>query len=562
MADTERDIKINIDLQPKNTAELRKAIEDGIKKPLEQISTSSQNTISGGVPTTSIPVSSRTPNMAAGGGALPPAPPAAPPGSEPPRDPDPTGLLAKMKAQREATQKEIENLQKIRDEQKAAQEEAMAEIEKYIQGIIKKGEADQKAVEEARAAKRNARQEELSGVRTAAQNEAAAAKLQETQMQRAVANARDARIRELTEKERTAKEEVELLKLTAQQAEQISAARARAEKIRQTERIAAFKREKAEEARLEQEKLAKQQARGRGGLGFFSETRGPFGRIAGTILGAPAAFNQGLNFLNKTSDAIDIATAVAKALKGGKGSGEAEDLIRNSALYKAGEKFWAAVYQFAEATDTFRDVLPSWMAPRTEVKPSEVEPTLNKGIEAQRQLNAIILERTKTERALVDAEERRIEQAKKEYGLMTQEEQQGLTDLAAKIKQSGIGGISGPELEAAKRFSGFSGLITEQAAVNANLGGFDKLLEVSGVAERTAEARKKIKEVTGDVIGTVNQNNMQIQVDIDPAKIADQLEERIRPMVEHLNEIIERNARAQAQAAADALRKARGGLEQ
>jgi hypothetical protein len=149
----------------------------------------------------------------------------------------------------------------------------------------------------------------------------------------------------------------------------------------------------------------------------------------------------------------------------------------------------------------------------------------------QEQLNEMILKRTRAERDLLAAEKQRIEAARQEFGLMTQPEQQAIANIAKKIQQGGIQALTGPELEQARGFQGFAGLISEQAKQAAGAGGFDAILAATGATKRAADLEAKIK---AEVKNTFN-------LDLDPADLANQLEEKIRPaLVKIENEMVKK----------------------
>ena len=171
-------------------------------------------------------------------------------------------------------------------------------------------------------------------------------------------------------------------------------------------------------------------------------------------------------------------------------------------------------------------------------------------LDNERQLNQIILERTKAERDLIEETRKRIDAAREEFGLMDVREKQATLDIAKKIAgPGGVGQLTSEELKFARGNVAFRGIISEQAQAGADAAGFAEIVKLLGLDRKIAEAEAKI---SAEIKQTIN-------VDLDPSRLADALEERIAPLVKELEEITINRIRAQMNAQANeaaALRKA------
>lgn len=338
---------------------------------------------------------------------------------------------------------------------------------------------------------------------------------------------RDNEIASLKSRKRSAEEEIQLMKLTAEKEAAFEAARERLKKIRISEKIAAFRRQKAEEVRIAQEAEARKVQAEAGKGGFFSEQKGRLARVGSAVVAAPAAFGAGVNFVNQLGDTL-------------KAFGDRQALL-NSQAYQAGKNFWEGVAQFGKFVFRLpqgRDAnKPGGISidgvPMAEVMQADEA----KGLELTRQLNEIILQRTKAERDLLAAEKERIEQARTEFGLMTQPEQQAILGIAKKIQAGGVQALTGPELEQARAFQGFAGLIQEQAKAAAGAAGFGDILQATGAAGRMAGAAAKIAT---EVRNTFN-------FDLDPERLAEELEARLAPQLQKVQDQIFQNTLKQLQ---------------
>jgi hypothetical protein len=354
---------------------------------------------------------------------------------------------------------------------------------------------------------------------------------EEAESKKRASEAATAKFRKIAVSERLAafkREKAEEARVNAEADAKSKAMEAAATKfraIRLSERLAAFKRAKAEEVRLEKEAEAQKRAAS-GGPGFFSEQKGGFARGVAGAMAAPAAIGLGAQFANSIGDTLKTIAAVVRG---------DEEGAKRSPLYLAGVNFWEGVKEFSESTGIFRDllpkILPDFLQDEKKRKAETLKEDESKALTLQEQLNEMILKRTRAERDLLAAEKQRIEAARQEFGLMTQPEQQAIANIAKKIQQGGIQALTGPELEQARGFQGFAGLISEQAKQAAGAGGFDAILAATGATKRAADLEAKIK---AEVKNTFN-------LDLDPADLANQLEEKIRPaLVKIENEMVKK----------------------
>ena len=342
---------------------------------------------------------------------------------------------------------------------------------------------------------------------------------EEAESKKRASEAATAKFRKIAVSERLAafkREKAEEARVNAEadaKSKAMEAAATKFKAIRLSERLAAFKRAKAEEVRLEKEAEAQKRAAARG-PGFFSEGKGGFARGAAGVMAAPSAFGMGVGFASELGDTLKTIAAVVRG---------DEEGAKRSPLYLAGVNFWEGVKEFSESTGILRDllpmILPDFLQDEKKRKAETLKEDESKALTLQEQLNEMILKRTRAERDLLAAEKQRIEAARQEFGLMTQPEQQAISNIAKKIQQGGIQALTGPELEQARGFQGFAGLISEQAKQAAGAGGFDAILAATGAAKRAADLEAKI---AAEVKNTFN-------LELDPADLANQLEEKIKP---------------------------------
>ena len=170
-----------------------------------------------------------------------------------------------------------------------------------------------------------------------------------------------------------------------------------------------------------------------------------------------------------------------------------------------------------------------------------------KRLDAEKQLNGILLERTKAERELIDEQRRRIDAAREEFGLMDVREKQATRDIAQRIAAGGVGQLSAEELKFARGNVAFRGIIAEQAKAGADAAGFAEIVKILGLDQKIAAAEAK---VSAEIKQTIN-------IDLDPSKIANALEERLAPLVRDMENITINKLRAQLNAQANEARALR-----
>ena len=169
-------------------------------------------------------------------------------------------------------------------------------------------------------------------------------------------------------------------------------------------------------------------------------------------------------------------------------------------------------------------------------------------LDNERNLNTIILERTKAERDLIEETRKRIDAAREEFGLMDVREKQATLDIARKVAgPGGVGQLTSEELKFARGNVAFRGIMAEQAKAGADAAGFAEIVKLLGLDRKIAEAEAKI---TADIKQTIS-------VDLDPSRLADALEERIAPLVKELEEITINRIRAQMNAQANEMAQLR-----
>ena len=179
--------------------------------------------------------------------------------------------------------------------------------------------------------------------------------------------------------------------------------------------------------------------------------------------------------------------------------------------------------------------------PTAQQREKTFEDIQTKRLESEKQLNSILLERTKNERELIDETRARIKAAREEFGLMDVREKQATLDIARKVAAGGVGQLSSEELKFARQNVAFRGVLAEEAAKGADAAGFAEIVKLLGLDRKIAEAQAKIE---ADIKQTIN-------VDLDPARLADALEERIAPLVKELEEITINRIRTQMNAQAN-----------
>jgi hypothetical protein len=484
MADGNRDVTIKIRLQAEGQADIRKGIEEAVSKPAK-IAQSEMGK-----------VRSSTVEAARGIAEIGKASDA---------------VYAKMSTAetRMAAMRRDERIKELKAKKRDAQEE--------MQLMQLTAEKAAQAEEQATRFRKIKSAERLAVYKREKAEEVRLT--EEAESKKRASEATTAKFRKIAVSERLAafkREKAEEARVNAEadaKSKAMEAAATKFKAIRLSERLAAFKRAKAEEVRLEKEAEAQKRAAARG-PGFFSEGKGGFARGVAGAMAAPAAIGLGAQFANSIGDTLKTIAAVVRG---------DEEGAKRSPLYLAGVNFWEGVKEFSESTGILRDllpkILPDFLQDEKKRKAETLKEDEAKALTLQQELNDMILKRTRAERDLLAAEKQRIEAARQEFGLMTQPEQQAISNIAKKIQQGGIQALTGPELEQARGFQGFAGLISEQAKQAAGAGGFDAILAATGAAKRAADLEAKI---AAEVKNTFN-------LELDPADLANQLEEKIKP---------------------------------
>ncbi len=212
---------------------------------------------------------------------------------------------------------------------------------------------------------------------------------------------------------------------------------------------------------------------------------------------------------------------------------------------KPGREFYAALSDMFPNVGFFRQFREDQEARQKETAGQREGRFVNvqqARLDNERQLNQIILERTKAERDLIEETRKRIDAAREEFGLMDVREKQATLDIAKKIAgPGGVGQLTSEELKFARGNVAFRGIISEQAQAGADAAGFAEIVKLLGLDRKIAEAEAKISA----------EIKQTISVDLDPSRLADALEERIAPLVKELEEITINRIRAQMNAQAN-----------
>jgi hypothetical protein len=158
---------------------------------------------------------------------------------------------------------------------------------------------------------------------------------------------------------------------------------------------------------------------------------------------------------------------------------------------------------------------------------------LQKQVSAQRELNSILLERTAAEREILAETKKRIDFAKEEFGLLDARKKADVLAMAQKIGRGGIGGLTPEDLEFARGNQAFRGILSEQAKAQADASGFGEVLKALGLDKKVAEGEAKIQ-------AELKQFN---QINLNPEKLAKQLEEQLDPLLKQMQVQMEQRLR-------------------
>jgi hypothetical protein len=124
---------------------------------------------------------------------------------------------------------------------------------------------------------------------------------------------------------------------------------------------------------------------------------------------------------------------------------------------------------------------------------------------------------------------------------MDARETQATLEIAKRVAAGGVGQLSSEELKFARGNVAFRGVLAEEAAKGADAAGFAEIVKLLGLDRKIAAAEAKIAT---EIKQTIN-------VDLDPARLADALEERIAPLVQELETVTINKLRTQLNAQAN-----------
>ena len=338
---------------------------------------------------------------------------------------------------------------------------------------------------------------------------------------------------------RSHEEEVKAIREAAEKKSRIEVAADRLREIRMSERLAAFKRAKAEELRIEQETEAKKAGTLGGKVaGAYGAVSSFVQRTAINVLAATFIIENAKGFIEWLSSGIrkEIAgdpndegpvtswtRGLATAMEGLR-----KEIREGLGLVGGGAQtgFDALVNGSGAGFILERLKKAGLVDGNVSRRIGGEGNTIEKQIELTRQLNSVILERTKAERDLIDQERRRLDAAKEEFGLLDARKKQGVIALAQRVGREGIGGLTPEELEFARGNQAFRGILSEQAKAQADASGFDEVAKALGFDKRIADAQAKIEAEVKNII----------DINIDPENLSKSLEERLAPLVKQIQE--------------------------
>ena len=350
----------------------------------------------------------------------------------------------------------------------------------------------------------------------------------------------DERKKAAAEQTKTTQQQIEEVRQAAEKQTRIEVAADRLKEIRMRERLAAFKRVKAEEVRIAKEaEAASAGTMGSRVAGAYAAASSFVQRTAINVLAATVIIENAQGFIKGLSEGLQ------KELKGSpidegpvtaftRGLATALEELRGTArggaknlLGEGGARMFDTAVNGSGA---------GWLLDRLKgagLVDGKVtrriggeDNSIERQIDLSRQLNSILLERTKAERDLIDQERRRLDAAREEFGLLDARKKQGVIALAEKVGQQGIGQLTPEELDFARGNQAFRGILSEQAKAQADASGFDRVAKALGFDKRIADAQAKIEAEVRNII----------DVNIDPENLAKSLEERLAPLMKQVQE--------------------------
>ena len=344
--------------------------------------------------------------------------------------------------------------------------------------------------------------------------------------------------RAAAEQTKTVQQQIEEVRKAADQQTKIEVAADRLKDIRMRERLAAFKRMKAEEARIEAE-AAKGPGMGARVAGAYAAASSFVQRTAINVLAAQVIIENAEGFVKGLAEGIrkELAgspTDEGPVTKFTRGLATALEELRGTARGGVEGIFGAGGGRAFDATigasgaGALLNILKGagLVDGKVTRRIGGEDNSIERQIDLSRQLNSILLERTKAERDLIDQERRRLDAAREEFGLLDARKKQGVIALAEKVGQQGIGQLTPEELDFARGNQAFRGILSEQAKAQADASGFDRVAKALGFDKRIADAQAKIEAEVRNII----------DVNIDPENLAKSLEERLAPLMKQVQE--------------------------
>ena len=350
----------------------------------------------------------------------------------------------------------------------------------------------------------------------------------------------DERKKAAAEQTKTTQQQIEEVRQAAEKQTRIEVAADRLKEIRMRERLAAFKRVKAEEVRIAKEaEAASAGTMGSRVAGAYAAASSFVQRTAINVLAATVIIENAQGFIKGLSEGLQ------KELKGSpidegpvtaftRGLATALEELRTTARGGVEGIFGAGGARAFDATigasgaGGLLEILKGagLVDGKVTRRIGGGDTSIEKQVELTRQLNSILLERTKAERDLIDQERRRLDAAREEFGLLDARKKQGVIALAQKVGQQGIGGLTPEELDFARGNQAFRGILSEQAKAQADASGFDQIAKALGFDKRIADAQAKIEAEIKNVF----------DVKVDPENLAKSLEERLAPLIQQIQE--------------------------
>jgi hypothetical protein len=349
-----------------------------------------------------------------------------------------------------------------------------------------------------------------------------------------VARVSEAKQKAAAEQSKAIKLQVEEVRAASEKENRISEAQERFRKIRMQERLAAYKRAKAEELKIEQAaEAAKRGTLASNVAGAYGAASRFVGNTLINVLAAKVVIENANDFLK------EFTAGLKQELKGdvndpGPVTSYYRQFVSNldalnstlkdtaglggtvgSKLYEGASSGLQGLLAYFRARD------PGAFEGKT-TRRIGGEDFLDARIQAEQKLASILLERTKAERALIAAEKAKLDAAREEFGLLNADRKEGFKELARRVSLEGIDALTDKEREDLQRSNALRGLLGEKARASADAAGFEDVAGVLGFTKRIAEAQQRI-----DI---ESQNIIDVKLDTSE-ELAKVLEERIAPLI-------------------------------